>query len=276
MEELEDDEDDEQDPDDSTAEDSDSQSTSPIDSDLSQSPTLSTSSPYYPKPFSPPSPSDTPHNLFHETRAPRAEFSPSATGHRFTRISNPKEMLISVDGSCLDNGQAGPRAGCAFVYSPGSLQNGTCAFRLESKGPTGTVHKQTSNRAELHAVIAALQYRFWFGEGYSRIVIATDSEYIVKGMTQWVQGWVRNGWVTNQKTAVKNRDLWELLLEEVQRYMHISQTANWLPGSANRAEYEILFWHIPRGLNTQADGLAKEAATLEDVEEHTKRCGMFG
>ena len=177
-------------------------------------------------------------------------------------------MLIFVDGSCLDNGKPTSRAGCAFVYCPGPTFVGKSAFRLEPKGPTGVEYKQTSNRAELRAVIAALQYRFWYGEGYARVVIATDSVYVVKGITEWVKGWVENGWRTNQGNAVKNKDLWQQLLEEIGRYQDIARTANWLPpGGPRRLERDILFWHIPRALNTQADMLAKEAAAREEAQE---------
>ena len=227
---------------------------------------LPPSSAYYPTLFYPPSPSDTPHSLFHETPV---RFC--GAGLRFTRISDPQEMLIFVDGSCLNNGKDEPKAGCAFVLCPGPTFIGKLAFRLERKGPTGVEYKQTSNRAELRAVIAALQFRFWYGEGYARVVIATDSEYVVKGITEWVRGWVKNDWMTNQGKAVKNKDLWQQLLQEIEQYQDIARTANWLPpGGPRRLERNILFWHIPRVLNTQADMLAKEAAAEPDVEDQQK------
>ena len=228
------------------------------------------SSAYYPKRFSPPSQNDTPRSLFHEKPV---KFS--GAGLRFTRISDAQEMLIFVDGSCLDNGKAMPSAGCAFVFCPGPTFVGKCAFRLERRGPTGAEYKQTSNRAELRAVIAALQFRFWYGEGYARVVIATDSEYVVKGITEWVEGWAKNGWRTNQGKAVKNQDLWKQLLGEIEKYQEIARTANWLPpGGPRRLERDILFWHIPRILNAQADMLAKEAAAEPDVVEQRQTIGL--
>jgi ribonuclease HI len=128
----------------------------------------------YPSKFQPPQATDKPESLF-------------ADEHRFIRNSDPREILIYTDGSCLDNGQSNPRGGCAFVYRPsaytqtGSLTHrGIIPFRLETKGPTGYSYKQTSNRAELRAVIAALQFRDWSmdcNRSWRSLVIATDSEY---------------------------------------------------------------------------------------------------
>jgi ribonuclease HI len=74
---------------------------------------------------------------------------------RFVRRSAPtEEMLIYTDGACLNNGQADPKAGCAFVFVPKTpgvgnpVTYGEYSFRLENRGPTGEEAPQTSNRAE--------------------------------------------------------------------------------------------------------------------------------
>lgn len=128
-----------------------------------------------------------------------------------------------TDGACLNNGQANPRAGWAFVQGL-SLEGEPLVVsgRLEQQGPWGDDGLQTSNRAELRAVIAALRFRHWPGEGFRRIVIATDSEYIVDGSTQWARTWVRNNWRTTGRmgdgyASVKNKDLWEMLLGGCER-----------------------------------------------------------
>jgi ribonuclease HI len=172
--------------------------------------------------------------------------------------------LIYTDGACLDNGQQNPRGGCGFVFrssTPASpdgepVFDGTVSFRLESKGPGGTTQPQTSNRAELRAVIGVLQFRAWYGEGWKRLVIATDSEYVVNGATKWVPGWERNGWFTAKKTSVKNRDSWELLLEEVRKLAEQG--------------VDVLFWRIPRELNKVADEAAKKGASLNEQTLFTK------
>lgn len=122
-------------------------------------------------------------------------------------------------------------------------------FRLEAEGPTGERYPQTSNRAELRAVIAALRFRFWFDEGFNKVVIATDSAYVVEGITKWISTWLRNNWRTSVGADVKNKDLWQLLLWEMERY-DVRNT-------------KIQFWRIPRELNSEADYHAKEGAMEE-------------
>lgn len=81
-------------------------------------------------------------------------------------------------------------------------------FHLEKEGPFGDSSPQTSNRAELRSVIAALRYRVWQGEGFKSLLIFTDSEYVVEGSTNWVRGWLQNKWRT-RSGPVKNKDWWE-------------------------------------------------------------------
>jgi ribonuclease HI len=111
----------------------------------------------------------------------------------------------------------------------------TCSNRLEKKGPFGDDGPQTSNLAELRAVIAALRFRFWPGEGFRTFVVAADSEYVVEGATTWA----------------RNRDLWEALLGEAERY--------------EKDGMKIEFWRIPRALNERADAAANKAAGETNV-----------
>lgn len=198
--------------------------------------------------FAPPQSSDTPRSLFEETQ-------PSFGGRRFLRYTDDYQMLIYCDGACPNNGRAGQPAsgGCGFVYGP----DDTIKFRLEDKGPTGVPHTPTSNRAELRAVIGALRYREWGDGGYKSVVIATDSEYVVKGATEWAGIWLQNGWLNSSGQPVVNQDLWKLFLHLVQRYLI-------------RRGVRVLFWHIPRTLNQRADAAAKEAATKAPVLEFRK------
>lgn len=134
-------------------------------------------------------------------------------------------------------------------------------MRVERRGPKGTVEAQTSNRAELRAVIAVLQFRIWSGEGFKKLVIATDSSYVVSGATEWVRGWMQNDWRTSGNAAVKNRDLWELLVEELEK--------------AGQDGLHVAFWQIPREQNQIADGYAKAGALLEQQDEFTSCRGVM-
>ncbi|KAM3428319.1 hypothetical protein NHJ13734_008654 [Beauveria thailandica] len=175
---------------------------------------------------------------------------------RYTHHNDNSMLLIMTDGACLNNGQANPKAGWAFCQGA-DLEGGPLLVsgRLEKKGPWGDDGIQSSNRAELRAVIAALRFRHWPGEGFKTVVIATDSEYVVEGSTQWAKTWVQNSWRTTGKretngSNVKNKDLWEALLGECER--------------ANHHGMAIQFWKIPREWNTLADEAAKKAAAAEE------------
>ena len=72
----------------------------------------------------------------------------------------------------------------------------------------------TNNRMELTAVIEALAAL----TRPSRVILHTDSQYVMKGMTEWIRGWKAKGWKTAAKEPVKNADLWRTLDEAVARH----------------------------------------------------------
>ena len=72
----------------------------------------------------------------------------------------------------------------------------------------------TNNRMELTAVIEALGTL----KRPSRVILHTDSQYVMKGMTEWIRGWKAKGWRTAAKEPVKNVDLWKRLDEAVARH----------------------------------------------------------
>ena len=111
-------------------------------------------------------------------------------------------IQVWTDGGCLGN--PGP-GGWAFIL----------------KGPQGIVEKAgfdpltTNNRMELTAVREALAALRSLGEppGSFSADISTDSQYVQKGITDWIHTWSRNGWKTSAKKPVKNSELWMSLLE---------------------------------------------------------------
>jgi ribonuclease HI len=191
-------------------------------------------------------------------------FSPGRPPYpRFVNRFDSREMLLVVDGSCVNNGRHAnklqdPVAGCSFTFkgTPGIMTlddglgttttttttttpttfpflagtgtgttgttategtqqqevSGSIAFRLEREGPLGNPVEHTSNRAKLRAVIAALQFRAWGGEGWRRVVVLTDLECVVLGATTWLSRWVRRQWRKKRGGGpYLNRDLWEEL-----------------------------------------------------------------
>ena len=89
----------------------------------------------------------------------------------------------------------------------------------------------TNNRMELMAVIAAL-------ESLKRPVcveITTDSQYVKRGVTEWMSRWKRNGWLTAGKQPVKNRDLWERLDDALRAH---KVRWHWVKGHSGHPENE--------------------------------------
>ncbi|RYP07665.1 hypothetical protein DL765_009082 [Monosporascus sp. GIB2] len=200
---------------------------------------------------------------------------------RFVNRYDSREILIAVDGSCLGNGSrnaAARAAGCSFKYksaggSRGHDPGGTVGFGLERRGPGGEPRDPTSNRAKLRAVIAALEFREWHAEGWRRVVLATDLEYVVLGATRWLPRWVRRRWRTQRtRERVANRDLWEELNGAVE-------------GLRARGT-EVSFWLIPpwsaakqcSALVRETKRAAREAAVQHSgsvADEFTRLCGIM-
>ena len=112
---------------------------------------------------------------------------------------NPSKDITSLeiycDGAC--SGNPGPGGWAALLKYP----DGRC------RELGGFVPDTTNNRMELYAAIQALAV---VGE-VEAITLVTDSEYMRKGITEWIHGWKRKGWLTAAKKPVLNQDLWKEL-----------------------------------------------------------------
>ncbi len=112
---------------------------------------------------------------------------------------------IYADGAC--KGNPGPGGWGAWLHFEG---NGKSSEKSLCGGEAVT----TNNRMELTAVICAL-------EALTRacnVKIYTDSVYVQKGMTEWIDGWKARSWRTSDKKPVKNDDLWKKLDVVSQRH----------------------------------------------------------
>jgi ribonuclease HI len=103
--------------------------------------------------------------------------------------------------------------------------------RGTEKELSGAAGETTNNRMEMTAAIAALEAL----SRPCRVTVTTDSQYLVKGMTEWLPGWIRKGWVNSKKDPVLNRDLWERLRELCQQH-EVSWV--WVRGHDGHAENE--------------------------------------
>ncbi len=79
---------------------------------------------------------------------------------------------------------------------------------------SGAEPDTTNNRMELMAAIVGLEQL----KAGSRVVLTTDSQYVRKGITEWMTAWRANGWRTTAKKAVKNKDLWQRLSGQAARH----------------------------------------------------------
>jgi ribonuclease HI len=112
-----------------------------------------------------------------------------------TKQSKDDLVEIFTDGAC--SGNPGPGGYGAILK-----------YRENIREISGCETETTNNRMEMMAVIEALQRL----KRPCKVKVVTDSNYVVKGMTLWLRGWVKKNWISSQKKPVLNRDLWEKLL----------------------------------------------------------------
>jgi ribonuclease HI len=134
-------------------------------------------------------------------------------------------LSIYTDGGCSGNpgpgGWAyaivafdGTKTGQAIAPMPGML--------FPQENPDGRLLSEqyggeritTNNRMELLAPILALEALIDMNLSPTSVTVHTDSQYVQKGMTVWIDTWKRNGWRTSERKPVKNRELW-LRLDEL-------------------------------------------------------------
>jgi ribonuclease HI len=131
----------------------------------------------------------------------------------------PDKVVLYTDGAC--KGNPGP-GGWGAVLNYGD------ARKLLHGGEAAT----TNNRMELMAAICGLKAL----KRRCEIELYTDSQYVRKGITEWMHGWKKNGWKTSAKKPVKNEDLWRQLDEEVARH---SINWHWVNGHAGNPGNEL-------------------------------------
>ncbi|MGE4529274.1 MAG: ribonuclease HI [Rhodospirillaceae bacterium] len=144
------------------------------------------------------------------------------------------EVELFTDGAC--SGNPGPGGWGALLR-----------YRGREKELSGGEALTTNNRMELMAAIAGL-------ESLTRpcaVHIVTDSEYVMKGVTQWLRGWKARGWKTAAKQPVKNAELWQRL--EAALAPHTVRWS-WVKGHDGHAE------------NERVDALARAAIPRPDAE----------
>lgn len=133
-------------------------------------------------------------------------------------MSESEQVVIYTDGAC--KGNPGPGGWGALLL-----------YRGVEKELWGGEANTTNNRMELMGAIAALM-------ALTRpcaVKLITDSQYVMKGIQEWLPNWKKRGWKTASKEPVKNADLWQKLDEEVSRHQ---VTWQWVRGHTGDAGNE--------------------------------------
>ncbi len=126
---------------------------------------------------------------------------------------------IFTDGAC--RGNPGPGGWAALLRCKGV-----------TKSISGGQPATTNNRMEMMAAIMALAAL----KRPCKVTITTDSQYLMKGITEWLKNWKKRGWLTAEKKPVKNVDLWKRLDEVASRHEVEWQ---WVRGHNNHEQNEI-------------------------------------
>ncbi len=130
-----------------------------------------------------------------------------------------KKVEIFTDGAC--RGNPGPGGWGALLR-----------YGKQEKSLHGGEKQTTNNRMELTAAIKALATL----SEKCEVTVTTDSEYVRKGITEWIENWKKRGWKTAAKKPVANADLWRALDDQVARHQI---KWKWVKGHSGHRENEI-------------------------------------
>ena len=134
-------------------------------------------------------------------------------------MNKTKVVEIFTDGACRGNPGVG---GWGVVLR----------YDGREKHLYGSEKLTTNNRMELMAAISALRSL----KRSCHVKLTTDSQYVKKGITEWMDNWKKRGWKTANKKPVKNMDLWQQLDEETRRHQ---VKWHWIKGHAGHTENEL-------------------------------------
>jgi ribonuclease HI len=130
------------------------------------------------------------------------------------------KMLVNIytDGACLGN--PGP-GGWACLLRSGTREREVC----------GGEALTTNNRMELMAVIQSLEVL----KSPCEVKVHSDSQYVLKGISEWMPNWIKRGWKTSGGDPVKNQDLWQRL--DIATHRHQVQW-QWVKGHSGHVDNE--------------------------------------
>ncbi len=160
--------------------------------------------------------------------------------------------VLHLDESCLGNGREGATPGGA-----GGLIEVRTGGRIQRRDFYIHSADTTNNRMALAGAIAALQLLAGKG-GRLRALLVSDSEYLVRGMREWVPGWIERGW-RRKGGAIENLELWQTLV---------------LSARKHEAEWAWVRGHQGHAKNEYANDLAVAAATEQKTSQGAVESGF--
>jgi ribonuclease HI len=151
-------------------------------------------------------------------------------------MAKAMDIHVYTDGAC--SGNPGPGGWAYLIIRERAKESEIIVEKWGAEADT------TNNRMELTAALQALEMLAKLNIAPKQVMVYTDSQYVQKGMTEWIVSWKRNGWRTSDKTPVKNKDLWQRLDTVTARY---SIQWKWVKG------------HFGNRFNERCDKLAQKA-----------------
>ena len=156
--------------------------------------------------------------------------------------ADPTPVLVHADESCLGNDSTKPSPGGNAALVEARAGDSVARWDLYESSP-----QTTNNRMALAGAIATLEWirRQW---RHARVHYVSDSEYLVKGVTEWLPGWVRQGW-KRKGGELQNVELWQKLAQVI---------------AAHQVEWRWVRGHADHPKNEYADHLAVRSAERQE------------
>ena len=174
------------------------------------------------------------------------------------RASHIDTLIVAIHGVCRDGGT--PFARASFAVHVAKLSGWNFASDIEP-------YDSTSQEAVLRAAILALAQSAYYYEdkflarpaetSLSQVVLKTDSEYLVKGMTESIHKWKETNFITAKGEIVQNGRFFHALDQQV--------------GELKALGIEVFFWHVPRKFNKEAAALANSAFDAKEEQASCER-----
>ena len=174
----------------------------------------------------------------------KQERDESEGGIDYHARANQKTGFINVytDGSCLNNGKKNSTGGVGIYFGENDPRNLSC--RITNNKITNQTMELLACRLAIERYVNMTEQRDPQSAPAQPLRICTDSEYVVKSMNNWAQGWERNGWKTSLNKPVSNLDyirtLWKLKNKHRVQFMHV-RAHRAPPSDKNSLQYAQ--WH---------------------------------